>query len=106
MIAQTPQSALNRPELRVVLKPPAPPHPISDGATTPTHNTKTALGGWPGGSVILPELIRRERVAYCDALQKAHEAFALNGEPDLGDLHKIVSDLLQEQLGSAPAPTA
>ena len=60
------------------------------------------LGGWPRGSKILPELIRQNRDEHCRALQKAHDAFAATGEPDLSDLHAIVSRLLQEQLASAP----
>lgn len=61
------------------------------------------LGGWPKGNVILPELIRRDRAEYCVALQKAHNAFAAKGEPDLVDLHAMVTRLLNEQLSSAPA---
>lgn len=64
------------------------------------------LGGWPDGSVILPELIKRERAEYCDALQMAHVAFAKTGEPDLSHLHTIVSRLLQEQLASVGAAPA
>lgn len=60
------------------------------------------LGGWPKGTTILPELIRRNRNEYCDALQKAHDAFSKTGEPDLSDLHAIVIRLLQEQLASEP----
>lgn len=58
-------------------------------------------GGWPDGSPILPELIRRERAAYCEALQHAHITFAASGTPDLGPLHRIVSDLVAEQAASA-----
>lgn len=61
------------------------------------------LGGWPKGTTILPELIRQNRDEHCEALQKAHDAFAATGQPDLSDLHAIVSRLLQEQLASAPA---
>lgn len=60
------------------------------------------LSGWPKGSVILPELIRRNRAEHCDALQKAHDAFAQTGNPDLGDLHAILTRLLNEQLASDP----
>ncbi|MCW2310275.1 Fic family protein [Rhodobium gokarnense] len=59
------------------------------------------LGGWPKGSTILPELIRQNREEHCAALQKAHDSFNETGEPDLADLHAIVSRLLQEQLNSA-----
>ncbi len=58
------------------------------------------VGGWPKGSVILPELIKRERDEYCDALQEAHESFAKTGNPDLTHLHTLVSKLLAEQLAS------
>ncbi len=58
------------------------------------------MGGWPAGQTILPELIRRERGEYCDALQHAHDAFAKTGEPDIGPLHAIVARLLSEQLAS------
>ncbi len=62
------------------------------------------LGGWPDGTVILPELIKRDRDEYCIALQTAHDAFAHTGEPDLTHLHAILSRLLQEQLASAGNP--
>jgi hypothetical protein len=66
------------------------------------------LGGWPNGTTLLPELIRRDRDEYCIALQTAHDAFANTGEPDLAHLHAIVMRLLKEQLASAdePAPGA
>nr|WP_287299260.1 Fic family protein [Mesorhizobium sp.] len=63
------------------------------------------LGGWPDGTVILPELIKRDRDEYCVALQAAHDAFAHTGEPDLKHLHEIVSRLLNEQLASAAPAT-
>ncbi len=59
------------------------------------------LNGWPPGNIILPELIKRDRAEYCDALQIGHDTFAATGKPDLGQLHDIVSRLLQEQLASA-----
>lgn len=59
------------------------------------------LGGWPKGNVILPELIKRERDTYCVALQRAHDSFAATGEPDLTDLHALMTQLLDEQLASA-----
>ena len=62
------------------------------------------LGGHLPGSPTLPELIRRERGRYCDALQHAHVAFSATGAPDLGPLHAIVSELLDEQLQSAGPP--
>lgn len=63
------------------------------------------LGGWPEGSIIFPELIRRERDEYCRALQRAHDTFARSGEPDLTHLHVLVARLLREQLASAPSPS-
>lgn len=62
------------------------------------------IGGWPNGTVLLPELIRRNREDYCIALQAAHDAFARTGQPDLGHLHAIVTRLLAEQLASAEVP--
>ena len=59
------------------------------------------VGGWPLGSPILPELIKRERAAYCAALQHAHNTFAERGSPDLGPLHQIVTNLASEQAQSA-----
>jgi Fic/DOC family len=61
-------------------------------------------GGWLPGDPILPELIRRERNAYCAALQIAHDAYAATGEPELRPLHAIVSQLVDEQLQSAAPP--
>jgi len=62
------------------------------------------IGGWPNGTVLLPELIRRDRNEYCIALQTAHDAFASTGQPDLRHLHAIVTRLLDEQLASADTP--
>lgn len=59
------------------------------------------LGGFPAGTVLLPELIRRERNEYCEALQEAHDSFAPTGDPDLRRLHALVSRLLEEQVASA-----
>ncbi|WP_201829512.1 Fic family protein [Microvirga zambiensis] len=61
------------------------------------------LGGWPDGAPILPELIRRERNEYCDALQKAHDSFSATGSPDLAHLFSIVERLMNEQIQSAQA---
>jgi hypothetical protein len=60
-------------------------------------------GGWPEGTTILPELIRRDRAEYVEHLQHAHETFAASGEPDLAPLHGMVTRLLNEQLQSAQA---
>jgi Fic family protein len=59
------------------------------------------LGGLPDGDPILPELIKRERAEYCDALQHAHDAFNATGQPDLTPLHGLVMRLIREQLQSA-----
>ena len=59
-------------------------------------------GGLLPGKTILPELIRRERDAYCAALNIGH-ATNDQGALDLTALHEIVSRLLNEQLQSAGA---
>ncbi|CAE6714580.1 hypothetical protein R69888_01311 [Paraburkholderia haematera] len=48
-------------------------------------------GLWLPGSVILPELIRRERARYEQGLQAADAG-------DMAPLHALLSDLLSEQL--------
>jgi Fic family protein len=58
-------------------------------------------GAWLPGETILPELIRRDRDEYCDALQQAHVSFSTSGTPDLVPLHAMVSRLVAEQLNSA-----
>ncbi|WP_363322957.1 Fic family protein [uncultured Jannaschia sp.] len=60
-----------------------------------------ALGRFPQGKIILPQLIKQNRPEYVEALQKAHVAFAERGEPDLNDLHALVVRLLGEQIASA-----
>lgn len=56
---------------------------------------------WLPGSPILPELIVRERPRYVDALQKA------DASGDLGPLHTLLGELINEQLSSVPpAPPA
>lgn len=57
-------------------------------------------GGWLPGKTILPELIRRERGAYVDALIKADEA-AAEGRLDISALHGFLSNLLEEQISGA-----
>jgi Fic family protein len=67
-----------------------------------------AAGGLLPGTKILPELIRQNRQAYCDALQLGHDSFA-RGQLDLTVLHALVSQLVDEQLKStaqAPSPTS
>lgn len=58
------------------------------------------IGGFPSGAPILPELLKRDRVEYCEHLQHAHDAFNATGKADLGPLHGMVSRLLDEQLSS------
>jgi Fic family protein len=61
-------------------------------------------GRWLPGNVILPELLRREREAYVQALKVADQG-------DFAPLHQLLSKLLDEQLqdavlldGAPPAP--
>jgi fido (protein-threonine AMPylation protein) len=61
------------------------------------------LGTWLPGATILPELLRRERVRYVDALQKG-DASLLTGTLDLSELHALMSELLEEQIKSASPP--
>lgn len=63
------------------------------------------LGGWLPGKTILPELIRRERPVYVQALQAADQSYA-NGNLDLKELHALLSKLLQEQINGADVPAA
>lgn len=63
-----------------------------------------AAGGWLPGSIILPELLRRNRPAYVQALRAADESLA-TGNLDLGQLHALVSKLLEEQLSGTAEPT-
>lgn len=58
-------------------------------------------GGWLAGAPILPELLQRGyRDQYVEALQKA-DASLIAGQLDLSALHKLVSELLDEQLKNA-----
>jgi hypothetical protein len=62
------------------------------------------LGLWLPGAPILPELLRRERDRYVEALRKG-DASLETGTLDLSDLHALMSELLEEQISSAaPAP--
>lgn len=64
------------------------------------------VGGLIAGSIILPELLKRERDRYVLALQ-AVDASASAGALDLSPLHSLISELLKEQLSTAPvAPDA
>lgn len=52
------------------------------------------------GTIILPELIRREREAYVIALQQVDLSYT-KGALNLAPLHHLISQLLDEQLASA-----
>lgn len=58
------------------------------------------LGGWLGGTTILPKLLRQNRDEYVAALQAADASLA-GGNLDLTVLHALISRLLQEQLATA-----
>ena len=55
------------------------------------------------GKTILPELIKRERDAYVEALRKA-DASVSTGSLDLSELHALLTKLLDEQISSAEEP--
>lgn len=57
-------------------------------------------GGWLPGTTILPELIRRDRQDYVDALRQV-DASLVPGPMDLTPLHQLLSKLIAEQLNSA-----
>ncbi len=57
------------------------------------------LGLWLPGATILPELLRRERARYVEALRKGDLSLA-TGTLDLSELHALISELLQEQISS------
>lgn len=59
-----------------------------------------ALRAWLPGTVILPELIKRDRVEYVSALKHA-DASLSHGAVDLAPLHALMVRLLAEQLASA-----
>lgn len=54
-------------------------------------------GGWLRGGTILPELIRRERSPYVEALQKTDKSIK-NGDVDMKELTYLLTKLLNEQL--------
>lgn len=65
------------------------------------------VGAWLEGDVLLPELIRANRPAYVAALKHA-DASIVAGTLDLSELHKLLTELLNQQLpqaenGDAPA---
>jgi Fic family protein len=57
------------------------------------------LGGLMQGHPALPALLKREKAACCAALQHAHETYHA-GTLDLEPMHKIMADLISEQLQS------
>jgi fido (protein-threonine AMPylation protein) len=59
-----------------------------------------SAGGWLAGSTILPELLRRNRPEYVDALKHADQSY-LAGAVDLKPLHELIARLLAEQLASS-----
>ena len=63
------------------------------------------LGLWLPGATILPELLRRERVRYVEALRKGDESLS-TGTLDLSELHALISELLQEQISSTVSAPA
>ena len=59
------------------------------------------VGGWLGGNVILPELLRRERQEYVKALKQVDETAPRDaGEIALAPLQDLVPRLLKEQIGT------
>lgn len=62
-------------------------------------------GNWLPGKTILPELIRRERDAYVAALKQVDQSLT-TGVLDITPLHKLLSDLLTEQINGAQAAPA
>lgn len=64
-----------------------------------------ASGGWLPGSIILPELLRRNHPAYVKALRAADESLAA-GSLDLSQLHELVCKLLEEQLAGTAEPAS
>lgn len=55
---------------------------------------------WLPGTTILPELIKRERTRYESGLQHADRSYAANAL-DLGPIHALLSELLNEQINGA-----
>lgn len=61
-----------------------------------------SAGGWLPGVTILPELIRRERHKYVEALKEVDQS-AMAGALNLAPLHKLLESLMAEQLASSVA---
>ncbi len=59
-------------------------------------------GGWLPGNTILPELIRRERAAYVEALTQVDESLA--GQFTLEPLHTLLVKLIAEQINGGNEP--
>lgn len=57
------------------------------------------------GTTTLPELIKRDRDEYVEALKAADESIKV-GALDLSVLHELLSRLIQEQIESAPGDAA
>jgi hypothetical protein len=62
-------------------------------------------GGWLPGAVILPELLRRERARYVQALRVA-DGPHLNGQSPLTPLVELIQELITEQLAPFVAAQA
>lgn len=60
-------------------------------------------GGWLPGKTILPELIKRERDKYVEALAMADESFH-NGALNLVPLHQLLEQLIAEQINGGNEP--
>lgn len=60
---------------------------------------------WLPGATILPELLRRERPRYVEALRIADKSHN-EGHLDLSALHALMTELLEEQLNGALPPDA
>lgn len=63
-------------------------------------------GGWLPGKMILPELIKRDRAKYVEALADVDTSFH-SGALNLAPLHQLLSQLIAEQIGdqeSEPEP--
>ena len=59
-----------------------------------------ASGGWLPGDIILPELIKQRRSDYVEALRLADQSLR-DGQLDLSILHKLLQELIEQQLKSA-----
>ena len=60
-----------------------------------------AFGGLLLGAPILPELIRQNRDGYVAGLKEADESLNQGHPPNLESLHKLISDLLTEQISAS-----